>query len=337
MAYTRRANPEFSWSNSRKELFEDCKRAYYHQYYGAHNGWEKETEYEAWKTHRLKKTLPLKLAFAEAVQGAACRFFARPDKVTKESFKEVISQRLRALCGYKLTDWENKPSGNQYILERLNFEGGLSNEAVKKVSADIIGEYDAVTDNFFASPTVQDVKEGAEVVENYEDMDSHGWFVFKGNKASVKIWSKTDNVIKVGDKYIATVWKTGVSKNRVWHDEELQAKVLAVYIFDKYRPELKDIEVRVTDLHSGETRTYGIESMEEHRKVILKIASSIGLMMGYIRDKNINENQALPMDEFPVKEDDVSCRYCRYFGMCHGKDEVDARWEQLREKQRNRK
>ena len=41
MAYVRREYPQWSWSFSRQQAFESCRRMYYYQYCGSHNGWER--------------------------------------------------------------------------------------------------------------------------------------------------------------------------------------------------------------------------------------------------------------------------------------------------------
>ena len=48
---------EFSWSYSRDNLFQECKREYYYNYYGSWGGWEKNKADEITRTLYVLKNL----------------------------------------------------------------------------------------------------------------------------------------------------------------------------------------------------------------------------------------------------------------------------------------
>ncbi len=50
----RKLENELSWSVSRDQLFKQCHRAYYYNYYGSWGGWERDASEETRKLYILK-------------------------------------------------------------------------------------------------------------------------------------------------------------------------------------------------------------------------------------------------------------------------------------------
>ena len=184
-----------------------------------------------------------------------------------------------------------------------------------------------------------EVKGGAEVKECFDSNNDTGWFLFRGNKETIKIWGKPDIVHVTADgKYIATTLKTNTSGNASGHcDEQLGANIIALYVASHYKQDYKNVEVRMANLVAGETRTYSIRTTDECRDAYKKAFASIKDMMGFLENGDIGQNKPLPIEKFSMKENDEGCRQCRFFGACRGKKEVEARWARLREPKTNTK
>ena len=71
MAYEWREFPEWSWSHSRRQTFQECPRKYFYQYYGSHNGWYDDAPDPTRLAYRLKQLTSLPLEMGGAIHSAA--------------------------------------------------------------------------------------------------------------------------------------------------------------------------------------------------------------------------------------------------------------------------
>ena len=71
MAYERREFPDWSWSHSRRRMFQECPRMYFYQYYGSHNGWDERAPDPVRSAYRLKQLTALPLEMGGAIHSAA--------------------------------------------------------------------------------------------------------------------------------------------------------------------------------------------------------------------------------------------------------------------------
>ena len=302
-AYERRDNPDFSWSNSRKALFDYCKRAYYYKYYGAHNGWEKHASYDAIKAYFLKNALSLPLAFEKSVQSAIRQHFDKindNNEMGKETFSDIIKKNLHGICVKASDIWacEANPKNNPMLIEKLNYKDGFKSPKVKESIDKIKKQFNTVTNYFYSSPTVQEIKNGSDVIENFEDFN-RGSFMLKGNK------------------YIATLWLTDTSTETIDKiEKEFHAQVIIMYMCKRYQLKVKDVEVRIYELDTGMCSTYSLKSKEQYTIVLKTIAKSIKEMSEYMENKDIQTNKALPMNTFTQKENHINCRQCQFCELC---------------------
>lgn len=321
-AYERRDNPDFSWSNSRKALFDYCKRAYYYKYYGAHNGWEKHASYEAIKAYFLKNALSLPLAFEKSVQSAIRQYFDKindNNEMGKETFSDIIKKNLHGICVKASDIWacEANPKNNPMLIEKLNYKDGFKSPKVKESIDKIKKQFNTVTNYFYSSPTVQEIKNGSEIIENFEDFN-RGSFMLKGREGELlTIWGKADTIHKVGNKYIATLWLTDTSTETIDKiEKEFHAQVIIIYMSKRYQLKAKDVEVRIYELDTGMCSTYSLKSKEQNTIVLKTIAKSIKEMSEYMENKDIQTNKALPMNTFTQKENHINCRQCQFCELC---------------------
>ncbi|KPV58165.1 hypothetical protein QJ48_18160 [Paenibacillus sp. A3] len=71
MPFEKKTYPDWSWSLSRHNVFEECQRKYFYNYYASHNGWLKESPIENQVVYRLKQITNLYLIFGESVHEIA--------------------------------------------------------------------------------------------------------------------------------------------------------------------------------------------------------------------------------------------------------------------------
>lgn len=323
MPYERRETPDFSWSNSRKELFDNCKRAYYYRYYCAHNGWESDAPQEARQAYLLKNTTSIPLAFAKGVKKAVGAFMGAYQRraagdpareLTEKDFVGIVKGSLHDACirAANQEGWRAHPKQNPMMLEKLNYRAGFSAPPVVAEIEKTKGQFDLVAKNFFDSPTAAEVREGAEIIENYEDFCSGSFLL--GSEA-IKVWGKADTVHKKDGKYIATLWRTG-SQPKDEESDRLHAEVIIIYLCKRYRIKAPNAIVRICELSSGKTKSYVLHDKDEYEKALLKIKASVGEMAEFLEGGDMANNKALPKEKFPQKENHAECRTCPFCLMC---------------------
>ena len=70
--------PEFAWSVSRANLFEYCRRKYYHRYYGMWGGWEEQADDKTKLTYMLSRRTSLSGWVGQEVHRAIALYLAGP-------------------------------------------------------------------------------------------------------------------------------------------------------------------------------------------------------------------------------------------------------------------
>ena len=318
MGKDEREFPDFSWSNSRKEQFDHCKRAYYYEYYAYHKGWkDKPPTREAWEAYILKNAISLRIAFADCVQKAIKHYFEKKDEVAANKFMNIIRSGLHDTCvaASKKEKCKSDPKNNRMIIETINYSGGFKNEQVKKTVMELKKQMPVVRKNFLASITAQEIGQGAEVVENFADFPHGAFQISTQEKEKLTIWGRPDTVHKVDGKMVATLWQTG-AKERNEKAERFHAFVVAIYLCKRYKLKAKDVEVRMCDLIAGETRSYVMTSMEQYIAVLRNIGASVSKMAQFVENGDVKQNKALPIDMFPQKADHRDCRQCPFCQMC---------------------
>ncbi|MEO0075006.1 MAG: hypothetical protein ABIK31_02725 [candidate division WOR-3 bacterium] len=63
--------PDFSWSLSRHALLEECPRAYYYNYYTAHNGWLRDAPLDRKMAYALKNITNIYLLIGSLIHERA--------------------------------------------------------------------------------------------------------------------------------------------------------------------------------------------------------------------------------------------------------------------------
>ena len=135
MAYERKEFPEWSWSYSRRGTFQECPRKYYYHYYGAHNGWEDDTEPQTAAAYRLKQLTNLHMEMGGAIHSAVA--FAVQSARTRDDVPgfDVLHDMVRnqlnqAYMESKDRDaWERSPRRRKMFHEFYS-DLGLSETAI---------------------------------------------------------------------------------------------------------------------------------------------------------------------------------------------------------------
>src|SRR5207253_5527500 len=98
---------DFSWSRSRDNSFQECKRKYYYHYYGAWGGWDAAASPEVRRLYVLKQLASRQQWAGRVVHDAvemALHVFAQGRDIPVEPFIADVIERMRG-------DWRSSKAG----------------------------------------------------------------------------------------------------------------------------------------------------------------------------------------------------------------------------------
>src|SRR2546428_3243620 len=98
---------EFSWSRSRDNAFQECKRKYFYHYYGAWGGWDAAAPQEVRRLYILKQLASRQQWAGRAVHDAiemALHAFAHGREIPVEPFIADVIERMRG-------EWRSSQAG----------------------------------------------------------------------------------------------------------------------------------------------------------------------------------------------------------------------------------
>lgn len=305
MAYVRREYPRWSWSFSRQQTFEDCRRMYYYQYYGSHSGWEINAPPEAALAYRLKKLVNLYTVLGDAVHQAAQLVVERlamgRPLVGAAEIEERIRQQLRSV-------WRSSQSNRALFVQHPNrvpmlhefyYGYGPSDELVEKINERIT----LCAHNLASSPILREIGEGGGEVLSCEQFDT---FELEGTPVYAVpdlIYRRTDGGLLIVD------WKTG----RQDEQNLEQVALYGYYAQEKFDVPADQITIRLEYLEAGT----GVEltlSDEMLAEVKAKAVSGMIEMRSYLDDAELN--RAKPREAFPLTPYRQQCLRCNYLELC---------------------
>lgn len=318
MGFEIKKNPVFSWSFSRNEMFESCKREYFYNYYGSHNGWLKEGTERSKEIYRHKNIQSLDLVFGSAVHDAIRQFLissrdgvARSLTWENAFFANFVQQRLRDACKRDASGcWHGQPKQYPRLMETY-YWGTTWSDDVPKSRVDNIKTKMAMLDkNIFESKTFKELSEGViekfiEIDESLNSPDSLG----KCQIDNLTVYSKIDFLYKRNDgKVVIVDWKTSSDFNKT--KELLQLKIYVHYVVDRYKIPVENIICRVENLILGSS----YENVFDEDNVVGYIKNQITEMGGYIENADYAENVALPEESF--EKNTKKCKLCKFKNVC---------------------
>lgn len=330
MAFEYRETPEFSWSLSRQSSMNDCKRSYYYDYYGAHNGWlnnSPNVTEEQKVTYRYKKVGSLQMSFGAHVHDAIRTIIKMPTEAP--NLKPMVKKMLHETClkGKEIAKWWEQPKQYPALMETLYWGGFGSPESKKQV--DSVNEKLAKIDNVFNTKTFEEIKEERikEVLEVDEPLSDarYGNFML----GEYKIYSKIDFLyIRDDGKYVVVDWKTyGKDPDfepKIYNKDYRQLLLYADYVHRKYNVPFDQIVCRLENIITS--TTFEVEDVSETDIKTLErdIKSGIKEMSVYVKDANLETNAPVEKRLFiqaGTDAEDKKCKRCKFKNMCWGTGE----------------
>jgi len=282
--------PILGWSSTRYEIFSECKRKYYYQYYAKF-----DKEYQRQKIDFLKglTSTPMEIGNIshDLIKDVLERLKKSTAPIDKQKFevhvKNVVKSKTKKNFFEIYYKEQEKIEVEQLFLKThvslLNF---LESERFEWIKKSAISEID----NWIIEP------------QGFGESRLDG----------LKLYCKVDFMFPSGEKIIILDWKTG-KKNEEKHSNQLvgyaawasfhldrkatNIEPIIVYLY----PEYAEISLKPTDVE--------LINYKE------KIFSQTEEMYGFC--ENYEENTPLDKEEFPMLEDSTYCKYCNYKELCH--------------------
>ena len=293
---------EFSWSKSRNGVFEECKRRYFYQYYGAWGGWDPGASEEARRLYVLKQLATRQMWAGRIVHDAIeMALIAMRDGhgVPIDAYVTDVVARMR-------TEWRSSRDGRYRDNPRTCalFEHEYAVDVPPAAWQMLKTNVETCLRKFFALPLLAQIR--ATPPEHWSIEHWSRSFEFEGTP----MWIAPDFGFWNGDDRLVLVdWKSGAG------DPEGAAFQLGCYALyaaevlgvGPSRVDLVEVNLRegsVTEHHWDDER---LESVRQRLRL------SIRSMKAYLADPAAN---VAVMTDFERTEDLRICRWCNFRKVC---------------------
>ncbi|MGZ9585445.1 PD-(D/E)XK nuclease family protein [Paenibacillus marinisediminis] len=301
-----RPYPDWSWSPSRHNLFQECRRKYYYHYYAAHNGWYMDAPPMARQAYRLKQMTNLYLVFGESVHKLAEEAVKLYHNYGRVMDVEEMKRRIRALLNQAYKDsrdveaWKLQPK-QRTMLQEMYYYGGLLDSTKDTIKRRI--------------PILAERLLGSDSMQHY--MNADGCHLVELEQLNTidlgdtMVYVKLDFMYRQAGRYIIVDWKTGQEDER----NDTQLRLYGWYVHEHYGVPYEHIDIRTEYLLSGQCKV-DVVAEEEMEHLVAYAEQSIAAMRGYMQDTALNAPKE--MQFFEVTDDERKCRRCSFREMCEG-------------------
>jgi len=278
------------WSSTRYDIFSECKRKYYYQYYAKF-----DKEYQRNKIDFLKGLTSIPMEIGNISHDVVKEVLERLKKSTAPVDKHKFEAYVKNIA-------QSRTKKNFFEVHYKVQEQIDPDQLFRKTYASL--------NNFLESERFEWIKESA-----ISEMDK--WIIEpegygESRLDGLKLYCKVDFMFPSGEKIIILDWKTG-KKNEKKHSKQLvgyaawasfhldrkasDIEPIIVYL----HPEYEEISLNITDA----------ELMEYKERILTETKE----MYGYC--SNFEENIPLDKEKFPMLEDTTICKYCNFKELCH--------------------
>jgi PD-(D/E)XK nuclease superfamily len=281
----------FSWSVSRHDSFESCRRRYYYSYYASVDDPE---------IKRLKKLSALPLWAGSLVHETIEGFLKSHDHLPSEIEQQAIVHT--AVHGQMLADWKDSEAGSlRFRLFEHEYQVPVEAED-KKIAVGVVMRS---LRNFFTSPTLADAfaagKQRWLTVEDLVSFDVSGTEVFLRMDLAYR---RPDGRVVIVD------WKTGRAVGRF---NEIQLAGYALYAARQgwvATPTEIETELAYLSIPRYVTRAVDAATLERAQAFIEKSSTR---MKTLLLDPVLNLAR---LEDFPMIDRPQRCRRCNFRKLC---------------------
>lgn len=293
---------EFSWSISRYNAFEECKRKYYLGYYGYWGGWQRGADKFTRETYVLRNLKNKYLWVGSVVHDTIQNILENLREGTYLPIETVLKNVRKRIK----EDWIDSKQGKYWVnpkkycgLVEDEYYEGLSEKDID----DILQEIEKYIGNFYKSKYFEIAKDLDD--DQWLPVEEYANFMFEGTKVYVKI----DFAYKPAPQSIIIVdWKTGQEEII----DDLQLTCYSMYSAEKWNVSPDKINAVYFFLSDMDEKIIKIddEKIKRGRSIIRE---NIENMKNMLDDE---ENNIANIEKFPRTTDKKICGYCNYKRVC---------------------
>lgn len=303
----------FSWSKSRDNAFQECRRRYWLYYYGSWGGWERGAPEDVRRAYLLKQVASRHQWVGQEVHERVrmCLKMLKAGQTPQletqmDSLVETMRRRFRES---KKGEWVHNP---KRILRLFAHEYDFTVRKEKWV--ELREHAKDYLRGFFESPYFELAKslpvDRWLAVEDLDQFDLDG----------TPVWVALDFAFRREDGGVTIVdWKTG--RSDAPGDHILQMHTYALHAHQKWDVPLDQIHIVAYSL----ARKHGDELQVEPEGVERSkatIQASIAAMTAALEGADAARNAADP-DKFPMTDDRNTCKWCQFRGICWPEGQLD--------------
>jgi len=293
---------EFSWSRTRDNVFKDCRRRYFYQYYGAWGGWEADADPLVRRLYVLKQLGTRQMWAGRLVHEAVERALLAMRDGYALSEAALIEDTVRQMRA----EWRGSRDGVYH--EHPKRTGLFEHEYAVPIRD---GEWQALRDHvvrclrtFHRLPLVAEIKRTP--TDRWSFIEDIGSFTFEGNR----IFAAPDfGYWNAADRLQLVDWKTGGNGAE---GAAIQLGSYALYALEVMGVDLQRVDLLEVNLREGKVTAHpwdapSLDRVREH------IRLSVRAMKAYLKDpdKNLAEEA-----NFEKSEELRICRWCNFRGVC---------------------
>jgi hypothetical protein len=293
---------EFSWSRSRDNTFQECRRKYFYQYYGAWGGWDPAAPAEVRRLYMLKQLSSRQQWAGRIVHDAielALHVMREGRGVPPEPFIADVIERMRAEWrSSKAARYHDNPKTPALFEHEYRVE--VRPETWKALSHNVA----TCLRHFFGLPLLKTIRAAAPEhwsIEHWSKM-----FQFEGTA----VWAAPDFGFWTEDGRLALVdWKTGGSHGG---GASFQLGCYALYAHEVLgvppaRTELIEVNLRQPTVTAHRWDDERLDAVRGQLRL------SIRAMKAYLADPVAN---VALIDGFERTEELRICRWCNFRAVC---------------------
>ncbi|HEY7254027.1 MAG TPA: PD-(D/E)XK nuclease family protein [Methylomirabilota bacterium] len=292
---------EFSWSRTRDNAFQECRRRYYYQYYGAWGGWDADSDPRVRRLYVLKQLATRQMWAGRLVHEAVERVLLALRDGHGLSEAALIEDTVRQMRA----EWKGSRDG--VYRERPKRPSLFEHEYAVPIRD---SEWQALRDhvvrclrNFHRLAVLTDIKRTP--TERWIFIEDIGSFPFEGTRVFTApdfgYWSQADRLQLLD-------WKTGGGGEGA----SLQLGGYALYALEVLGVDLPRVDLLEVNLREGKIAAHpwdgiSLDRVREH------IRLSVRSMKAYLADavQNLAEEA-----NFERTEDRRICRWCNFRAVC---------------------
>ncbi len=293
---------DFSWSRSRDNTFQECKRRYFYHYYGAWGGWDAAASEEVRRLYVLKQLASRQQWAGRMVHDAiemAFHAFAQGRDIPVEPFIADVIERMRG-------EWRSSRDGRyrEHPKSTALFEHEYRIELSRAAWQALSRNVGQCLRNFFRLPLTAEIKKSEPAHWSIEHWSKV--FAFEGTS----VWVAPDFGYWTGTGRLALVdWKTGGA------NPEAAAFQLGCYAL--YAHEVLGVEPARVDLLEANLREPEVTPHRWSDARLMEIKEQLRLsvrsMKAYLVDPDAN---VAVINDFEKTEDLRICRWCNFRAVC---------------------